>query len=261
MKILFSIAALLLCQAYTCVSQVNSEIKDQFHHVLRLIKYDSAEKLAQYIAYPLKRGYPLSSIKNKEEFITYYRTIFDATFKRELSYFKDSDIMEHNGGYGLVSDYENPDGSRFDGDFWMKEDGTISWIGIRSKKELKLQEEMTNKIRNEIYPDIKDWERNDVVCKTNNYLIRVDYTKKGYRYVSWRSGKKVSDEPDLILYDGDWEADGEIGGSTWTFKSGKWKYVIDDVEECEKDSDCGLFLELYYDGVLKSSVRCVELDN
>jgi len=201
----------------------------------------------------------LPDITSAEVFVKYYPILFDKAFKEKLKYFNDSDIFEHHGAYGIDGDNKLPNGDRFDGDIWIDDSGKIVRINYSSEKEQALSQKITRKIKSEIYPSVNDWETNIEVLESEKYLIRIDRISKGIRYVSWGKGKKISDAPDLVLYDGIEEAQGTQGGWTWTFKSGNWQYVIEDNEMCEDEKDCGFFLVVMQNGTEKSRMKCKEL--
>lgn len=90
-------------------------------------------------------------------------------------------------------------------------------------------------------------------------MIRLDYTKNGIRYVCWNHNGPISKKPDLILYNGLEETEGEMGGTMWTFTNRKWKYIVNDVEMAETVSEEGLFLEIYYREILKNKIRLKEI--
>jgi hypothetical protein len=246
--------SLLLSISFTCNAQrkINSAIIEKFDRIVRLIKYDSVATLASLAQYPITRENPLPDINSTKEFIANYRIMVDSGLKEKLKQFSDSDIFEHNGNYGLV-------GGVFDGDIWLNENGVLLGF-VPSETEDKLMQKMNDDIRGKMYSSIKKWKRNILVCTTEKYLIRVDETDEGLRYISWSNGHSISEKPDLILYGGKEEAQGEMGGWTYTFKNGKWGYVIDEVELCEDDKpqDCGTFLRIEYDGVEKYTYRCTE---
>lgn len=213
-----------------------------------MIEENKSQDLSKLITYPLKRPNPIPDITSAKDFIAYYNTLFDDAFRTTLRTYNDTVIFEHNGLYGLV-------GGAFNGDIWIGDDGKITGINYRSKQELKLKEQLTKQIQGKMYPSVSSWKQNIWVAKSKNLLIRIDETDKGLRYVSWSHGHSIADKPDIILYHGKEEAQGTMGGWTCTFKNGDWTYEFDDVEMCETDDKCGLFLWLLHKGTVKSSVK------
>jgi len=232
--------------------RVPPEIVKSYHRIVRLIRENKANELAAMVQYPLKRKNPLPDIANAKQFIANYNILFGDEFRKKLKLYNDSDIFEHNVGYGLV-------GGPFNGDMWVDESGKITGITYNSAKQIELMNQITKKIQRQIYPGVNTWKENILVCKSAKLLIRIDWTDKGLRYVCWTKGRPTSEKPDLILYNGTEEAQGTMGGWTWTFKNGDWTYVVDDVEMAETDDKVGLFLRLLFKDVEKSSIRLTEI--
>jgi hypothetical protein len=251
MKLIIFGIVLLLFFSSAGAQNVPSNIVDSYHHIIKLMKEDKPVELSRLISYPLKRENPLPDIATPKQFVAYYPTLIDATFKKQLQLFNDTDIVVHHGQYGLV-------GGPFDGDIWMTEEGKIGAVNYSSKKEQMVKNELTRKIQKATYPTVNAWTENIKVLHSDKLLIRIDDTKQGLRYVSWSHGHSQSDKPDIVIYKGEEEAQGTQGGWTWTFKNGDWTYVVDDVEMAENDAGIGHFLELSYKGILKSTVRLKE---
>ncbi|OKS87652.1 hypothetical protein [Mucilaginibacter polytrichastri] len=239
---------LLLFVISNCLADVPVKVRKSYKHIVKLIEEKKADELSKLISYPLKRQNPLPDITNAKAFIAYYNILFDDAFRKKLRSYNDSVIFNHNAQYGLV-------GGIFNGDMWIGDDGKIVSINYSSKQELKLKDQLTKQIQNKMHPSVNSWKENIWVAKSKNLLIRIDETNKGFRYVSWSHGHSISDKPDLILYHGKEEAQGTMGGWTYTFKSGDWTYEFDDVEMCETDDKCGLFLRMYYKDDVKSAIR------
>jgi hypothetical protein len=240
-KLLALIIAIVVC-TLTCVAQDSveaAEAAQHFHLVVKWIRYDSISKLAGLINFPLKRENPLPDISTRDEFIMYYPILIDSQFKRKLLDYDDSDIFYHNGSYGLV-------GGKFWGEIWIDEDGKIETINYRSDKEIELQMHLTSEIQNQIYPSVKAWKKNILVCETEKYLVRVDMLDNDdLRYVAWRKPKIINEKPDVILYNGVQEFQGTMGGVTYTFHNNRYYYQIDEVDMAESENEIGLFLRMY----------------
>ncbi|MDN3580800.1 hypothetical protein [Mucilaginibacter flavus] len=220
----------------------------RYRQIIKLIQTDKAEELSKLVAYPLKRENPLKDITNAKEFIAYYPIMFDAAFKKKLAQFKDNSVLESNGSFGLV-------GGAFDGDIWLNEKGQIQSINYSSKREQDLKDQLTRSVESKMHPSVNHWDQNILVLQSPKLLIRLDRIGNNIRYVSWSKGRSTSEKPDIVLNNGTEEAQGTMGGWTYTFKSGDWTYVIDDVEMCESDDQCGYFLRLSFKGQDKSSTK------
>jgi hypothetical protein len=236
------------CSAY----EIPSSILASYKQIVDILKANDATKLATLIAYPLRRENPLPNIKNAKEFIAYYPILCDEAFRKKLEKYSDNYVVEHHGSYGLVGD-------AFSGDIWLNEEGKITAINYLSAEESRLKEACAAKIQSRVHPSVREWKENVRVGKSNNLTIRVDRTEKGLRYVSWSKGHSMAEKPDLILFNGVEEAQGTMGGWTWTFKNGNWTYVVDDVKQCETEDLCGLFLRLYFNNAEKNTIRLREI--
>jgi hypothetical protein len=249
MKRLNVIALLFITLLSKGQSDIPTSTIKSYRRIAQLIKYDSIKKLATLVSYPLRRENPLPDIYSPKEFVSYYSTLFDNEFKQELMNFDSSKIFQHNGNYGL-----------FAGDVWIDADGKIISINHVSESEKKYSIKLTNEIQSKMHPSIKPWKRNVLVCESKKYLVRIDDINghDSLRYISWGEGKQISEKPDLILYGGTYQFQGEQGGITYTFKSGEWSYIIDEVDMCEHSEDCGLFFRILRNDKEVSSYRCVE---
>lgn len=55
------------------------------------------------------------------------------------------------------------------------------------------------------------------------------------------------------------EYQGTMGGVTYTFKNGDWTYVVDLVNLCDNDNNCGYFLQLYQKDIQRKSIMMVKI--
>ena len=189
----------------------------------------------------------------------YASILFDSSFKSKLLSYNDSDVFEHNGYFGLV-------GGPFSGDIWMDENGLVASINYQSAAELKLQKKLTHEIQNKIYPSVKMWKENILVCETNKFLIRVDLLDNDeLRYIAWSKPKTITEKPDLILSHGVQEFQDTMGGVTYTFSNGQYYYQVDQRDMAESEDQIGLFLRVFdnkkdlKDEKELTSYRCLEL--
>jgi hypothetical protein len=220
-------------------AQDSLEIARDFREIVRLIKTDSTSKLAKLVNFPLKRPNPIQDILTANDFALYAPLLFDSSFKSKLLSYNDSIIFYHNGYYGLV-------GGLFHGDIWINENGLIESINTHSAAELELQMKLTHEIQRKIYPSIKAWMENVLVCETDKFLIRVDLLDNyELRYVAWNKPKKIDTKPDLVLNKGVQEFHGTMGGVSYTFKNDKYYYQIDQRDMGESDDQVGLFLHIF----------------
>jgi hypothetical protein len=203
------------------------------------------------IRYPLKRPNPIPEIINKESFMLYCSTLFDDNFKQKLSNakFTSNNTINRNDDFGLFYGY-----------IWLNKSGKIIALNYNSDKELLLQKTLKNEARSLIHPSVKKSKSNIIVCHSDKILIRIDLLDDlTLRYASWSYPKTINDKPDLVLLNGVEELHGTTGGVTYTFQNSKWKYVIDKVNICENDEDCGLFFKLLINDQEQRKTRLEEI--
>jgi hypothetical protein len=229
---------------------IPQERKEQIGRVVELIKNDNISALADMIEYPIIRQNPIPNIENREAFILYYTTLFDIAFKSRLASaaFTARNTIMKSDNYGL-----------FNGEIWLNDEGKIITINYQSTHELELQSILTKEILSSMHPSVGKWKKNLMVAKSDKFLIRVDLLEDNtLRYISWSNNKKLSDKPDLILYNGTQDFHGTIGGLFYTFKNGDWTYVIDHIQMCEDEMNCGLLLRISFESDEKQAIRLIE---
>lgn len=231
---------------------ITKERLSQLETLVDLIKHDRIQELADRAKFPIKRPNPIPDLKTKEQFILYYPVLFDSIFKEKLTTatFNDSNTIDRYNGFGL-----------FRGDIWLSDDGGIMTINYNSPQELDLQRKLHLETEHKIHPSIADWEKNVLVCQTDRYLIRIDIMDNSeLRYISWNKPKQITDEPDLVLFDGEEKFQGSMGGVTYTFENGKWTYEIDRVAMAESDEKLGLYLRVSRKNKVKMIFKTEEIN-
>lgn len=251
LTVLFLLGLSTFCNGQTA-NGITKERLRQLDTLVDLIKHDRIQELADRAKYPIKRPNPIPDLKTKEQFILYYPVLFDSIFKENLTTatFNDSNTIDRYNGFGLLN-----------GDLWLSDDGGIMTINYNSPQELGLQRKLHLETENKIHPSIADWKENILVCQTDRYLIRIDQLdNNGLRYISWNKPKRFTDKPDLILFDGETEFQGSMGGVTYTFENGKWTYEIDRVEMAESDDKLGLYLRVSRKNKVKMFFKTEEIN-
>jgi len=238
----------LLINTFIGLGQVPKSIVKKFQTVIEFIKENNATELSKFVEYPIIREYPIPTIRNKSEFISYFPNLFDKEFIDKLKKFSEKSIFSKNESYGLV-------GENFSGEIWINENGYITTINYSSPQEKNLKSELIKKEKATIHPSIRQWNENVLIAKSDKLLIRIDQTDKGLRYACWSKGHQMSEAPDLILLNGTEERQGTMGGWTWIFKNKEWEYVIEDVEICGDPEECGLIFSLFFNSALKQSTH------
>jgi hypothetical protein len=251
------IFSLIICHlnisAQSDDTEKENKARAQMNNIIKLIKQDDINQLANFIQFPIDRPDPIPNIYSKESFILYYPTLFDSAFKSifldTMQMFDDMrvDIYTYHVGF-------------HHGDLYLNDNGIITSINYTSPTEKNLIKALNNEA-NSLMPVTKCKELL-LVLKSENFTIRIDLMEdNSARYISWSSPKKISDKPDLILLNGTYEYQGNMGSVTYTFRNGEWTYIVDYVAICGSDIDCGYYLRLYQNDIEKKSIRMTRFKN
>src|SRR5437879_3942031 len=76
MRIAF-FALLIFGFQFSQAQELKKEYQIPISNFIECVKKDKKEAIAEMIAYPFERAYPIPPIKNKQEFIKRYNEIFD----------------------------------------------------------------------------------------------------------------------------------------------------------------------------------------
>lgn len=120
----------------------------------------------------------------------------------------------------------------------------------KEKKLNKKEKEMTKKEAS--IPKIttkKDEVINNIIhCENEKFIIKIDHLKKNnIRYTCWNKPKTISDNPNIVLYNGKVEIPDE--GYHYVFRKGDWKYIIEN--NFSRIEQTGIFLKLLKKGKRK----------
>jgi len=137
---------------------------------------------------------------------------------------------------------------------------------LQKEAELIKKEELLNSKRKQLEGKellVKlnsDVKRNVIHCDNKKFTIKIDRLKNGeLRYLSWNKPKTISEEPDLILYDGKVEQQGSGGGYHYFFTNGDWRYTIENNLMGETAESIGIFLKLFKNEKKKLSTKMTDL--
>ena len=139
---------------------------------------------------------------------------------------------------------------------WVNTDGKIIGINRGTSKEQAFAKRLIEQDKQSLHSSINTFEEPVLDWKTASYHIRVDdLGDHNYRYASWGINKKSSDKPDVVLLNGDIKFSGSGGNHSYTFKNGRYSYVLH-VTVIGCDTSPPGWLEVYKDDeqLLKESV-------
>ena len=212
---------ILLCLSLLFTS--NTFALDQKYHesvlpVIAAFEGNDKAAIASLVYYPLKRQYPIPDIKNEAEFINRFDEVFNDELVAVIASSKIDTDWDKVGWRGIMLN---------NGVMWVDTDGKIIGINSGTSKEQTLAKSLIEDDKQSLHSSINNFEKPVLDWKTANYHIRVDDLGDGnYRYVVWGINKKLSDKPDMVLFNGDVTVSGTGGNHHYTFKNGRYSYVL-----------------------------------
>jgi hypothetical protein len=233
MKKTLTIICLVLTHQFLCSQELKKEDQNHIATLIDCIKSNQKEKLATLISYPLKREYPIPEVKNKQEFVTRYDEIFDATLKSIIVKSNPGKDWSAVGWRGIMLNQ---------GEVWIDSDGKIIAVNYQSKAENRIKEKKMQSERTTLHVSIAKYKEPICIVETSKFRIRIDdLGNNNYRYASWPIGKSMGEKPDLIINKGKFIADGSGGNHRYEFKNASYIYEIAIIVLGEKGSPPALF--------------------
>jgi len=236
----FRLFILILLTSNMVYSQ-SENFESNVNNIITLFKQKDIDKIASIVNFPLRREYPIPNIENEKELKLRFDEVFDKTF---IDMIANSEINQWSevGWRGTM--FEN-------GILWIESySGRIIAVNYQSEFEKKQKEDLIAKEKKDLHISLKNFESPTYRIKTKNYLIRIDrLSNNKYRYASWKTGKKESSKPDIILSNGEIEFLGSGGNHIIVFKNKNYTYKIyRDVLKELNDPDPDIVLEVEKDG-------------
>jgi len=204
----------------SCATTVALEPKNEplVNNVLKAFKGKNINTIAKLVSYPLEREAPLPAIKNEKEFIQRFNDVFDQHLLNSIVTSQPQKDWDEVGWRGIMLG---------DGDIWINYDGQISAINYQSPTELMVSNRLRAKGRRAMHRSVSQYAASVLDWHTKRFHIRVDELKDGQlRYTSWSKGKRVSEQPDLILHNGKLQMDGSGRNQSYVFYNKEYKYQL-----------------------------------
>ncbi|GAA66673.1 hypothetical protein [Pseudoalteromonas sp. BSi20429] len=186
--------------------------------VIAAFESDDKAAIASLVYYPLKRRYPIPDIKNEAEFINRFDEVFDDELVAVIGSSNINTDWESGGWRGIMLN---------NGVMWVDTDGKIIAVNTQNTKEQALAKSLIEQGKQSLHASINTFEKPVLDWKTANYHVRVDdLGEHNFRYAVWGINKKPSDKPDMVLLNGDITFEGSGGNHHYTFKNGRYSYVL-----------------------------------
>lgn len=198
------------------------------------VKNNNKNAVAARIRFPLKRDYPIPSVKNKADFLKRYNEIFDKVLIEKIVKSNPAKDWSEVGWRGIMLNQ---------GDLWIDTDGKIISINYQSEMEKKQKSSLIAAQKKSVNAEISNFKEPVAILETSKFRIRIDdLGNDNYRYASWSIKKKMTDTPDLIIEKGVFVVDGTGGNHHYEFKKGNFRYECHFIVLGEKDSPPAMLL-------------------
>ncbi|MCH2044513.1 MAG: hypothetical protein MK212_10390 [Saprospiraceae bacterium] len=186
--------------------------KKVINDFLANLRATNINKMQSMVVYPLKRQYPLPSVKNVKDFQREFNNLFDKNFKRALiSSSSNLDQDWKSVGYkGLM--FKN-------GELWLDSNGKITSISYQSSAEKSKRLRIIALDKKTIHPTLRNFDEPILVMKTAQQQIRIDQLADGkYRYAAWPITAKFTGKPTLVINGGTYHPEGSGGNHKYKFE-------------------------------------------
>jgi hypothetical protein len=201
----------------------NTFALEQMYHesvlpVIAAFKAHDKTAIAAHIRYPLKRQYPLPDIKNEAEFITRFDEVFDDKLAAVIASSNIDTDWDKVGWRGIMLN---------NGVMWVDTDGKVIAVNTQNITEQAHAEKLIAQDKQSLHSSIKTFQKPILDWKTANYRVRIDDLGDGnFRYASWSIDKSPRDRPDIVLIHGEITFSGSGGNHSYTFKNGRYSYIL-----------------------------------
>ena len=219
MKFLILLLFLSVFQfSYGQSNRLDSTKLSHIKKVIELFKRGNVNSISGVVEYPLRRDYPIPSVKNEMEFKLRFNEIFDQSLIDRLANSK-MDEWSDMGWKGIMFD---------NGVIWLNSnEGKIIAVNEQSNFEKKQIKNLLKKDKVQLHSSLQKFQSPTYKLRTKNYLIRIDkLADYKYRFASWKIGGEEWQKPDIVLNNGQIEYQGSAGNEIFTFINENYTYKI-----------------------------------
>ncbi|WP_276134419.1 hypothetical protein [Polluticoccus soli] len=196
--------------------EMENESKTSVSRFIDYVKHEKKDEIAKLVEFPFERQYPLPSIKNRNEFLIRYNEVFDDRLIKMIINSKPDKDWSAVGWRGIMF---------LDGDIWLDYDGRLLAVNYQSEIETKRRSDLIEQERSKLHESIKAFDRPLHILETKKYRIRIDdLGENNFRYASWTLPAPMSEQPDIVIENGEIEFDGTGGNHSFIFKNKEYVY-------------------------------------
>ncbi len=219
---------LVLFTSFVTAQNLKPEYQKCIKSFIENVKSDNKEAVAEMVAYPLKREYPIPDVIDKADFIKRYNEIFDKTLKNEIANSNTTKDWSDMGWRGIMLNQ---------GNVWMDFDGRLTSINYQSQAEIDLKKKLIADQKKQLDPSIAFFQKPICILETTKFRIRIDNLgNENYRYASWSIQKTMSEKPDLVIMGGKLVVEGSGGNHQYEFTKENYVYECAIIVLGEKNS-------------------------
>jgi hypothetical protein len=190
--------------------------------LVKALRAGDRAAVAEMIKYPLQRPKPLPPIRNGKDFLAHYDEFFNSKVIGEIA--SGLPKLWNRSGATSIGD---------SGLIWIQSGQILTINSSTSANEKALQQAKKQDVA-QLHASASHDDKLEFECDTEKFHIRIHALGDKVRYYSWKKGRPLSEAPELALT-GEAETQGTSGGVIYTFRQGKYTYVVENLTLCESD--------------------------
>ncbi|MEJ6617419.1 MAG: hypothetical protein QNL61_10980 [Crocinitomicaceae bacterium] len=208
--------------------ELTPQDKTATSNFIEALKVKDLKKLMPFIAFPIKREYPLPDIKNEAELIYRCNEHFDDSITNIISNSNIDKEWSRVSWRGFMLNSRS---------VWIQDaDYKLITVNVQSKAEKEKLKTIINYDKVSLNASIKEFDAPVIVLKTEKFYIRIDELKDElYRYAVWSINSPLISKPDLVISNGTIEYMLSGGNHQYKFNNGEYKYQISQLATAETD--------------------------
>jgi hypothetical protein len=205
--------------------------KKFFFQLKKAVLTHQRQQVSESIEYPItiygdEQKYVIQS---KAEFLTLYDSVFSANMldvirKQEFKdlFAKWSGVMIGQGEIWFHGRCSDPECKKVR----IQIKSVYNPSFFTSAQGKKTFADFIKKEKSQLHQSLQTFTEPVLLWHTKNYIVRVDRMgKDNYRYAAWDITSDQSKQPNIILENGQWVADGSGGNHHYVFKKGPYQYI------------------------------------
>lgn len=183
--------------------------------LLNIFKTGNPIQIADVCSFPIYRTYPVPWINDKSDLLARFSEVFDSNIVHTIAYSKPRKDWSAVGWRGIMLG---------NGLVWLDYNYRVIAVNYETTAENRVAARLISKAKETLPPDLRNFDRPILKWKTKYHIIRVDQTGLDYRLTLFKIANRSA--PELVLHNGKWKFDGNMGSYYIDWISGKTVYRI-----------------------------------